>query len=668
MKIFSVTMIRNEIDIVESFLEYNSKYFDGMLLADMQSSDGTREAIDRASEKDDRIKCYNLPYLAKYQSEVVRVLAEIALQEGADWLFCLDADEFLKSPDRDHLEMTLRNFGSEVMHLPWINLIPTAYGSFNDFDAGQKFHWTGRVSRYVKVAFSAQYAMSNPDYTVTMGCHDIRPTLFGPHEAQKLGIPLFHIPVRSAERTSYKAVNAVDLQRRKHNHREGEGKHHKSNICAIEDLGCDATVLNALAADYGATTDPVRPVDPVALDWPTLQLSDFSNPRNPRARDLTMLELRQADAGKDWEEFNMPPGAIVRGRVADKGIELSPTPVRGNGTRGPMKFDPLDKTYVARNRTLDAETIVEALVAMETDPPIDVFSAWTDLVPTQAALFSILKPRRYVELGVHNGMSFFSACSHSERLRLGTECVAIDSWEGDPHAGMHDSSVFENFKQNISRLFPAQMYIQGYFDEASKLFQDASIDVVHIDGFHSYDAVRHDFETWRPKMSNRGVMLFHDINVHERDFGVWRFWEEIAEELPHASVAHGHGLGVLYVGDAENDAAELFRVLRNVSKLERLSKRYLEAKIFAQHRRNRESAAIKRELAALKKERDEAVAARNEMAQHLAKTQRKIGESTDAFYAIARDKWWRRTQVFRGASNIVRKIKKRPLKTWPEHV
>ncbi len=683
MKIFSATMIRNEIDIVESFLAYNLKYFDKMLFADMQSSDGTLEVLNKTREKDDRVQYYNLPYLAKYQSEAVGALAEIAFCEGADWLFCLDADEFLKSPDRGHLERTLRNFGSEVMHLPWINLIPTTYGSFNNFDITQKFHWTGRVSQYVKVAFSAQYAMSNPDYIVTMGCHDLKPTLSGPPEGQKLGVPLFHIPVRSAERISYKAANALDLQGRKHNHCEGEGKHHKSNLYVIQDLGCDAAVLNALAADYGATTDPLRPLDPAALNWPTFQLEGhFSNSRSPITRELSSVELRQTDLNKDWMRFDMPPGAVVRGRIAGNTIELLPAPMRGDRTRGPAKFSSLDKSYVGRPRPLDAASIVEALVAMEMGPPVDVFSAWTDLVPTQGALFSILMPRRYVELGVHNGMSFFAACSHSERLNLGLECIGIDSWEGDPHAGMHSSAVFDDFQTKLSRLFPGQMYIQGYFDEVSKLFQDSSIDILHVDGFHSYDAVRHDFEMWRPKMSNRGVMLFHDINVHERDFGVWRFWEEITDEFPHTSVAHGHGLGILYVGDPNSDAAELFQILRKNPILERLSKRYLEAKIHQQHQQNRKFAALKKErdeviaannkekdkVIAANKERDRAIAAKNEMARRLAHAEQKILESTNAFYSIANDKWWTRTQIFRKTSNIVRKIKKRPVKTWPKRV
>ena len=88
--------------------------------------------------------------------------------------------------------------------------------------------------------------------------------------------------------------------------------------------------------------------------------------------------------------------------------------------------------------------------------------------------------------------------------------------------------------------------VKSTFDDALNMFEDKSIDLLHIDGLHTYNAVKHDFISWLPKIAYGGTILFHDWNVREGDFGVWKLWDEIKEndKFKCMEVANGHGLGI----------------------------------------------------------------------------------------------------------------------------
>ena len=104
-----------------------------------------------------------------------------------------------------------------------------------------------------------------------------------------------------------------------------------------------------------------------------------------------------------------------------------------------------------------------------------------------------------------------------------------------------------------------------------------SIDLLHMNGYHLYKAVRDDFETWLPKMSQIGVIVLHNINNHGEGFGVWRFWEEVKERYPTFSLLHCHGLGILYAGVQSNSILDLFALLKNNQAYATLAQEYLRS-------------------------------------------------------------------------------------------
>lgn len=203
----------------------------------------------------------------------------------------------------------------------------------------------------------------------------------------------------------------------------------------------------------------------------------------------------------------------------------------------------------------DLPEALEALLSREWDPAfwtpplIGKASAWWAHVPFAFWIMTAVKPRLFVELGTHNGVSYAAFCESVVRSDLGTRCFAVDTWRGDEHAGAYGDQVYNDLRSFHDLHYAAfSELMRCTFDEAQSHFADGSIDLLHIDGFHTYEAVSHDFETWLPKLSDRAVVLLHDTNVHEREFGVYRFVQELRQRFPVFEFLHGYGLGIVAVG------------------------------------------------------------------------------------------------------------------------
>lgn len=188
---------------------------------------------------------------------------------------------------------------------------------------------------------------------------------------------------------------------------------------------------------------------------------------------------------------------------------------------------------------------------LSVQPPI----AWVGHLSFAAWLIREISPNIFVELGTHSGNSYFSFCQSTAEAGLPTKCYAVDTWKGDEHSGLYGGDVFATANAHNKEFYAAfSQLLRTTFDDAAQYFADGSIDLLHIDGLHTYEAVRHDFEKWLPKLAPGAVVLFHDTNVRERNFGVWKLWEELQDRYPHnLEFTHSHGLGVLQLNNAPDD-------------------------------------------------------------------------------------------------------------------
>lgn len=162
-------------------------------------------------------------------------------------------------------------------------------------------------------------------------------------------------------------------------------------------------------------------------------------------------------------------------------------------------------------------------------------SAWTGHRGFAQWLVQKIQPKITVELGVDYGYSTFVLAENNPGHVYG-----IDTFMGDAHAGQRDNQQFDTVESyRIKNGFNNVTLIKDTFDSANAKWTE-SIDILHLDGLHTAQAVTHDLLNWSKFFHQKTVVLMHDVSSFD-DI------EQVFMKIPQPKVRflHSGGLGVL---------------------------------------------------------------------------------------------------------------------------
>lgn len=129
-----------------------------------------------------------------------------------------------------------------------------------------------------------------------------------------------------------------------------------------------------------------------------------------------------------------------------------------------------------------------------------------------------------VEIGSYLGASAsFLACGAKEKHHI---VYCVDTWKNE---GMSEGErdTFEEFCKNIEPLKDYIRILRGKSADMALVF-DGEIDLLFIDGDHSYEMVKLDVLYWLPKLKENGIVVFHDYGWAE---GVKRVVDEYIKPI-----------------------------------------------------------------------------------------------------------------------------------------
>ena len=188
------------------------------------------------------------------------------------------------------------------------------------------------------------------------------------------------------------------------------------------------------------------------------------------------------------------------------------------------------------------------------DRPIVMTQVRSEIVELGKLLRSVA-PKRSLEIGTNYGGTLLLLFTVSPP---GAQIISVDLG-GGPFGGGYPRRkilLYRKFPRNGQklRLIRADSHLPETRDRVLGALKGDRLDYLFIDGDHTYEGVKRDFEMYSPLVRSGGLVAFHDIAEHGRELacGVDKFWNEIKRHYSHREMIENTnqgwaGIGVLFV-------------------------------------------------------------------------------------------------------------------------
>lgn len=198
-------MVMNEADIIESFIRVNSHWANHFFIADNDSCDNTAYILDKLSDEGFPITLTRVSdVFHRHKKAINDLVAEISQRSEFDFIFPIDADEFITESDKFLDSLNLITAG-QVGRFERTSLVP------NDADSMQQPNplFNGFARPRSDIHILPKIILSNDmakTATIALGNHYATDNSGLRVPERPLPVTLYHIPVRSKSQIIAKAL------------------------------------------------------------------------------------------------------------------------------------------------------------------------------------------------------------------------------------------------------------------------------------------------------------------------------------------------------------------------------------------------------------------------------------------------------------------------------